>query len=1537
MNENIPWSIIAGAIALFLTSCLTVPSISNIYKILSAVKSQASRATHELYEDEDGSATEDTESAYSVKIPKIVIYSWLQVGIWTLLVLQAAYFSLERDFVKRFNHAIVGFISCVLLVILICVENGTFYSKIFSMTRVYRIHIALEAAQLVAGIFLSLAYAWIPRRPDVFSDGRIVDRQYTVSILDRYTFAWPEHLLSYAKANQGLDFRDLPAMDHDVKAENLHSSFNPTENGRKLYTLIVLAYIVTFTWQWCLTLILTIAQFGPQLSMYNILKLLEARDRGETIALEGWFWVLSLGMFIIVQVWVEAWLFWMQCGQLAVPVRQQLSALIFMKAMRRKEVQGVPNKAPEKQASSDDIRVNQQSGPKGEDNVASQGDNDQFSKTRQNTINLIGVDTKRVSEFCIINHLFPYTIFKLAISLVFLQKLIGWRPLLAGLVVTSISMPLNIYVTKIYSTSQDELMKVRDVKMGVVTEALQGIRQIKFTALERQWQEKISQCREKELRTQWRVFMADTVLISCYIFGPIMLSAASLATYALLYGGLSPSIAFTTLSVFAQIEFSLAALPELTTDLLDAWVSVERIEKFFRSPEKVDVTVPGPTVSFEGVSVCWPSDNDSPDPDRFVLKGLNLEFPKNELSIISGKTGSGKSLLLASILGEADLLSGVLRVPSRPLCNDRHDSKATRDNWIIDSAIAFVAQIPWIENATIKNNILFGLPYDDVRYQQVLSACSLQKDLEMLEDGELTEIGANGINLSGGQRWRLSLARALYSRAGILILDDIFSAVDAHVGRHIFEKGLTGELGQGRTRILVTHHVGLCIPKAAYTVLLGPQGTVEHAGLVEDLKRTGSLSRILDQELSLSDEQSSIGEESSDEESLDPNSASTFTETGVESLSGVVENGPKEIQKTTAKKFVDDESREIGRVKWNVYREFLRASGGTWFWTFAMMTSIGYEGSILARSWWVKLWTDVKTDEVLVSWVITRLRVQDMVAQISASNGSLGYYLGMYVGISGFVCIVGTFRYYWIFRGSIKASRLLFNKLTYTVLRAPLRWLDTVPVGRILNRFTADFNTVDSNIAYQISSLMYNALLVLGVIIAGFFISPLMIVIGLCLLAICLLLARQYLTGAREIKRLESTAKSPIFEHFGTAITGVSSLRAFDKTDDYIKRMFALLDNHASSNWYIWCFNRWLGIRLGVTGALFSIVVSAVIVLTKGVDAALAGFALSFALDYTKAVTWTLRQYAQLELSMNSTERIIEYCGLATEDQSGEDAPAAWPAEGRLEVDDLVVSYAEDLPPVLKGVTFAVEKNQRVGVIGRTGAGKSSLTLALFRFLQARQGSIFIDGIDISKLKLSDVRSRLAIIPQDPVLFSGTVRSNLDPFDEHQDYELHDALKRVHLVQAQNSDSPSTAAGQPKVNINVFESLLSPISEGGLNLSQGQRQLLCLARAIVSRPKIMLLDEATSAVDMTTDALIQTSIREEFTNSTLLVIAHRLSTVVDFDRILVMSDGRVVEYDEPRKLFAAKGEFWHMVQESGEKEKLEEVMFGAPAAEPGQS
>ncbi|KAI4250312.1 MAG: hypothetical protein LQ352_005379 [Teloschistes flavicans] len=1273
--------------------------------------------------------------------------------------------------------------------------------------------------------------------------------------------------------------------------------------------------------------------------MYKLLKLLEQRLEGEAAAdHQAWIWVTTLGIAIIITAWLEAYMMWVVWARMGSPIRSELSALIFSKSTRRKDVKGqqTPRRG-ENTGMNDATEVN--------DNVA--GDqapsfsapsiavpiDDEFDevvqKSRQSMINLIAIDAKRISSFVECHYIFVQTIAKLATSSYFLIRLIGWRSLLAGFAASALSLPLNIWVSSSYGKTQSQLMRARDQKMAVMTEALQGIRQIKFSAFESQWQAWIGKRRAEEMALQRRSFALNSVLIGIWILGPVMLSAISLTVFAVLNGDLSPSIAFTTITIFGQIESTLAFIPELTSEGLEAWISLQRIGEYLDAPEREEYIVPSDEIVFEDATVAWPSDSQGEHLDRFILKNIDLKFPARKLSVISGSTGSGKSLLLAAILGEADKISGTVRAPRAP--SQRYDYRANSANWIIDSAVAFVAQIPWIENATIRDNILFGLPFDKSRYDKIFSACALTKDLAILPDGELTDIGANGINLSGGQRWRITFARALYSRAGILVLDDIFSAVDPHVGKQLFDEALTGELGHGRTRILVTHHVGLCLSRASFAVRLG-DGSVEHAGYVKDLQQKGEMVDILETEQDLEAIQAKAQDGTVEQDAAVGDIGKDLRKslTTVTELSVRTDDSEFDIKgKLQPRKFVEDEVRQKGSVKLGIWKEYLSSSGGWWFWPPILVFFLFYQLLVLGRSGWIRVWTRSyqSTEPILIRqtsfhpyWHLHSISSGTVTQSDRARlDSDLSFYLGIYAAISILICLCGIWRYYLVFIASLKASQKLFDNLSFTILRAPLRWLDTVPIGRVLSRFTADFAVVDSRMGNDIGFMLYQIIQLVGIVIAATFASPLMLLSALGLLLPCLFVASRFLSGAREVKRLESNAKSPIFEQFGSALAGIGTIRAFDKVGIYTD-------------------------RLNVIGAVFSTVVAAVLVTSVDIDSALAGFVLSFALQYSSAITWTIRQYTSVELAMNAMERIVEYSRIPVEEQEGSDVPAAWPTEGKLQIQGLVAGYAPELPPVLKGLSFDVASNQRVGVVGRTGAGKSSLTLALFRLLEAREGSIVIDGIDISKIMLHDLRSRLAIIPQDPVLFSGTVRSNLDAFEERSDAELYDALERVHLIRrtgtvsragsstSGNIDEPSSVV-TTNSNSNIFSSLSSHIGEGGLNLSQGQRQLLCLARAIVNRPKFMVLDEATSAVDMATNAFIQRSIREEFEDITLFVIAHRLRTIADFDRILVLSDGKAVEYDTPRNLMAKRGAFWVMVKQSADKNRLEEIILGVETGE----
>ncbi|EDN10434.1 hypothetical protein HCAG_06237 [Histoplasma mississippiense (nom. inval.)] len=1468
MIEKQTASLLIGTTGLIAVALCTISGLLALSARLSIRNRVGQIALQDVYQDQDGAATKESTQKFSQKFHFVsliclsitgllvslaqsilsiisedqfhMIEPWLQFSIWVFVVLNATALLVEPSPIKKFTIGLYISMSTIVYIAVITVQKFFLYPYSDSLA-LKNVHDTLISVQFVVAFVCACISALLPRRPDVFRNGKVVDAQYTTSWLRRLTFSWPSELLKNIRRTRKLDVEYLPELDYATRARSLLESFDQTKHkSPRLWKVLVNIYLSPLVLQFVLVVIASFLNFAPQFCLLHILRALEARSRGEWNPSETWAFVFALGMSTVIYSTIESWLYWISFSKLCIPVYEQIAAVVFTKAMRRKNVKG--RQMP---SSTDDQTSDRNINQLAKDDTDDEDDN---QKTNQGTINLIAVDAKRVSDFAAYNYFIPSTIVELATAFTFLGLLIGWKSLCSGLLVSVVVTPVNIYVSNKYTGSQISLMKLRDQKMAVITEVLHGIRQIKFSALENQWQRKIGDLRKAELHAQWTVFRCDIVLIGIWILGPVMLSAVSLGVYYLLYGELSASVAFTTVSIFSSLELTLAILPELITDFIECWVSAERIEKYLTSAEKGHNTLPSDKICFEKATISWPVEDPDETDGRFRLQDISLNFPPKGFSVISGKTGSGKSLLIASILGESDILAGIVRVPVAPPPEETFNEYANKENWIIDSAIAYVAQIPWIENATIKDNILFGLPFDQDRYHQVLFACALEKDLDMLPDGELTDIGANGINLSGGQKWRISFARALYSRAGILIMDDLFSALDAHTGRHLH--------------------------------LTRPNDAARQSDEVED-----------------------------DIDALNPSEAGLqkVLSRGSQTQTNVVTSDVSVKRKRAPAKFQQDEWRETGSVKLAHYITYFKSGGSMWYWLFVALAFLTYITLTVGRSWWISIWTRSSSG----SATDTKLFVMTHIVNKSdpeSPNSSLLFYLGIYVGLSLVTCVLGPLRYGLFFNAAINASRNLFDRLTYAVLRAPLRWLDTIPVGRILNRFTADFNMIDSRLGSDFSLMLYHILQIFGIMAAGLLVSPILILFAIGLLGISLYYSLYYLDGAREIKRLESIVKSPVYEQFGTALTGLSTIRAFGKVPTYIDRMFTKIDRHAQAFWHLWLFNRWLGFRMSTIGSVFAVTTAALVVYMKGIDASLAGFALSFAMQYTNAISYGLREYTNIELNMNATERVIEYSEIGTEPQDGLNAPAAWPTEGRLEVSDLVVAYAPDLPPVLKGLSFKVEKNQRVGVVGRTGAGKSSLTLALFRFLEARGGTIHVD----ERVHLVSNSIDETATPTQPCSSSSPPQTST-------------GSTTPTLI---SGESSSTAAAT--ANANIFNKLESTISEGGLNLSQGQRQLLCLARAIVSQPKIMVLDEATSAVDMATDALIQRSIRSEFgrNSSTLLVIAHRLSTIADFDRILVMDSGKAVEFGTPKDLMKIEnGVFRGLVEESGERKVLEQIIF----------
>ncbi|KAK3375668.1 ATP-dependent bile acid permease [Lasiosphaeria ovina] len=1593
-------SFFAAAAALAVSALATVPALVAHARRIRNARPEGEKSG---YRDRDGEATPQSIAAFSNKWQKVHVLLWAGVGLgcqtafslvlnasplhsrwfslqnwlntasWGLLLVQAIAIATNRDSVRAYYQGLSLSGSSLLVggALLVQLNAASAWWSAAGKTA-----LVLCTASAIAAAGLVVASLSLPRRPDVFYNSRLVDRMFTVSAYRRLTFAWASALMSVATEKGDLELADLPGLNHRMRPTDQSAQWKAVNAKSSVIKSLLKIYGWCIFKQWTTAMANTAVSYLPWWITLRLLESLEARKPGDPIGPRLWLLLVWLGMAKLASALLESWLFWTMVSDLYVPIRSQLAAVIFEKAMRRKNVKSA-SKSQEKKGDTnateqnDTAQPNQQTQGEGGADTSKEGDDNESDnttgqKSRQAVINLVGVDAKRVSNFSLNQYLFPTSILQLVISMWFLVYLLGWIPIALGLLSVVLTIPINTVFSKVLFNTDKRLMKLRDAKLALVNEALQGIRQVKFSALELQWEKRILDLRQKELTTLWEYFRANVFLNGCWTAAPIVLSLTSLGSYAWLHGDLAASVAFVSIGILNTLDFAISAMPQLIRFGIDCWVSLKRIEAYLDGPELKPTRTYSdrPDICLELASLAWPIDDDDENKadeqqqqqqqqqqqDRFILRDVNLTFPPGELSVISGKTGSGKSLLLAAVLGEADLLSGSIHVPAPPGLDERHDDKAHPGNWVLPASIAYVGQVPWIENGTLRDNVLFGMPFDEARYAQTLAACALNKDLEALHDGDKTELGVNGVNLSGGQKWRVTVARAVYSRAGILVLDDIFSAVDAHVSRHILNQCINGPLCKGRTRILVTHHVALVEKHAKFIVELADGCASYYSAdgntqLQDDKKFLERIKSI---------EQQPVSEESAD----------------------VADDAPLKRQNSkVAKKFVEDEARAKGSVKGRIYGVYIKDSGGWIYWGSLLVMFLLFQACSIAQPWVVRLWTGElgasslfmeaqprlpyhSTQQTLVSGGHHHFQFEAELSNGHAGGRGTKFWLSIYAAVCFAGVALGLIRFLVLFLATYRASKALYEKILFAVLRAPLRWTDTVPVGRILNRFTADFDSIDGNVAHMGGWFMVTLLNAVGICVASLFVSPLMAPVAVLCLGYCAWVGKVYLVAARPAKRLESTSKSPIFDFFGSSLTGLTTIRAFDRALPYTRTMYAKIEEYSMCSMNLYLFNRWVGWNMSVAGIVFTVVVTVFVLVQAGVDAALAGFVLSFTMQFSDTVLMVVRAYAAVELEMNAVERVIEYSEIETEDLSGAKAPAAWPTQGRLEVNDLIVGYAPHLPPVLKGITFQIDPAERIGVVGRTGAGKSSLTLALFRFLEPRSGSIYVDGLDVAKISLLDLRSRLAIIPQDPVLFSGTIRSNLDPFDDHTDAELHDSLQRVHLVSesesgagsssatvvesdpsssssgdtATNAEGTATTAITRPRNINIFRDLSSPISEGGHNLSQGQRQLLCLARAIVSRPKIMVLDEATSAVDMGTDALIQRSIRDEFIGSTLIVIAHRLSTIADFDRILVLGDGEVMQFGTPKELWHAEGSlFRSMCEESGEREKLKKVILGEEA------
>ncbi|PYI23139.1 ABC bile acid transporter [Aspergillus violaceofuscus CBS 115571] len=1403
------------------------------------------------------------------------VTSSIRLVSWLLLSVQWNYVRSEEPLPTRYSAAWKGGLAACLITGHLILEN----TLRKDMAEQPPAASALTWLVCILGMIVALTSLSYPRKARAFRNGRPVDEEETSSVLGRVSFHWATSLVSLSASNTSISLDDLPELSDKMRASNLQNDFmkmqgefnasgpTPSTLSRGLLSL----YWRELVHQILLSVPLAVLAFTPQLALREMLRLLDA-DAAEHDGLNTW--ALILGLSIGVSSWLENWLLWTAMNWISVPLTTQLSAAAFSKSMRLSL---------------------QTSAGEGHDKAS--------PDSTQNVINLVAIDASRIAIVAGFLYSNLLQALKLAVACTFLAHLLGWQSLLAGLTCLALFYPLHSLCLSKYSAVEKDLMLSRDKKVSTLTEVLQGIRQVKFAGLEVKWERRMNFFRDREVEAQKRAFVWHVINLSIHLLGPVMVSAVSLSVYSWQQGPLTPSVAFPALSTLGYIQFILGLIPELLSGLVGAKVSIGRMAKFLKSAEATGNTTPFRSIQLEDATVSY---SKSATTESGILRSVTLSFPLKGLSVVSGRTGSGKTLLLSSMLGECEVLSGSIRRPVPPTYEAIYHTEPNPEDWCLNSAVAYVAQTPWIEAGTIRDNILFGLPYLQARYHHVMFACALMQDLDLLEDRDLTEIGPSGVNLSGGQKVRIGLARALYSRAGILLLDDIFSAVDVHTASHLFKHAITGELGEGRTRILVTHNVDLCSSKADYLVEL-ENGTIRHAHSVVQSypdKENGSLQ----QGLPISEEQDEKFDDKTDSQ----------------------DGGADDIgSPTVPKRFVDDESRAEGALQWWLFRRYIQTSGGWASWAVLAGCYVTYNILQLSQYWWIQIWS------------------RDGIAQGTGTSGSdTAYYLGIYTAIAILSCLAGSLRAYIALRTSLTAASRLFRQLLSVVLRAPLLWLDKVPSGRLLNRFTADFYLVDSRLGFDLTAVLNAGMDCIGVITGGVVVRPILLIFAVLLAAAATWYTKRYLSAAREIKRLESISRSPVYEQIATYLQGISTIRAFNQRKRYIAQLHDKLNRQAQASWHLYLFNRWFTFRINLLGAVFSTVTALAVVNRADITGAMAGFALVFTNHLSFALVSLSRAYSTLEMDLNAVERILEYSDIPTEEPPPTSPttipPPEWPQTGTITITNLTASYTPTTAPVLHNINLHIAAGQRIGIVGRTGAGKSSLALALFRFLDpspnsscgsassassasGSKGNIKISNLNIATIPLSTLRSRMAMIPQNPVLFTGTIRSNLDPFDEHDDDAVLRALRQVHWSSSSSLSSSTSTGLHPQGSSPQASKVLGEkVSPGGTNFSHGQRQLLCLARAMLACPAVVVMDEATSAVDRATDEVIQRSIRDGFLGSrraggrggsggsgssrtTLLVIAHRIRTIADFDRVVVMDAGRVVEFGTPRELLAREG------------------------------
>ncbi|KAI1805517.1 P-loop containing nucleoside triphosphate hydrolase protein [Daldinia bambusicola] len=1318
---------------------------------------------------------------------------------------------------------------------------------------------------------------------------RQVSREYKASFLSRLTFQWMAPIMSVGY-KRPLEQEDLWLVNPNREAEKLtdkvRESFEKRKKDGRKYPLLRALHETFFREFWiggfCQLCSSIFQVMSPFTLRYLIQFAQEAWDASRTGAPPpkigaGIGLVIGVTVMQILQsLGVNHYIY--RGSMVGAQSRAVLISLIFEKSM----------------VLSNRARAGSKEGTdkEGGDKGVISGDGTGWGNGK--ILNLMSVDTHRVDQANAMLHLIWTAPIAILITLVVLLINLTYSAL-AGFTLLVLAVPALTRAIRMLFRRRAAINKITDQRVSLTQEILQSVRFVKYFGWEAAFLKRLGDIRKREIHAIQVLLAIRNAINAVSMSLPIYASMLSFITYSLTDHGLPAAQVFSSLALFNSLRMPLNLLPLVIGQTVDAWSSLKRIEEFILSEEQEEDIVMKPdgknAIEMRNASFTWErtptQESENPgekktksgpqqkrtkkaqkasnntgssqegtedtastlveEREPFKLQDLNFEIGKDELVAVIGSVGSGKSSLLASLAGQMRKTSGEVT---------------------LGASRAFCPQYAWIQNATVRDNILFGKEMDRERYKEVVKACALQPDFDTWPNGDSTEIGERGLTTSGGQRQRINIARAIYFDADLVLMDDPLSAVDSHVGRHILEHAILGLL-KGKSRILATHQ--LWVLNRCDRIIFMEAGKIQAIDTFDNLMANHAGFR----QLMETTETKETKEESE-------------SDTAEEKSSGSSENKKK---KKRGPGLMQTEERAVSSVPFSVYKNYIKASGSIFNAPLTLAVLLLSQGANIMTSLWLSYWTS------------------------DHFGLTTGVYIGVYAGLGTLQAILMFIFSLLLSIFGTNASKALLKQAMSRTLRAPISFFDTTPLGRITNRFSRDIDVLDNTLTdamrmYFLTLAMITSVFALIIAFFHYF------AIALVPLAILFFFAASYYrASAREVKRFEAVLRSSVFAKFGEGLSGVASIRAYGLSTRFVHDLQNAINEMNSAYYLTYSNQRWLSVRLDAIGNALVFTVGILVVTSRfEVSPSIGGLILSYILSIVQMFQFTVRQLAEVENGMNAVER-VQYYGSQLEEEAPQhtiEVRPTWPERGEIIFDKVEMRYRPNLPLVLKGLDLHVSGGERIGIIGRTGAGKSSVLQALFRLVEISGGHIYIDGLDISTIGLHDLRSRLAIIPQDPTLFRGTVRSNLDPFNEHTDLDLWSALRKANLV-------PADASIDDKDPSRVH--LDSVVEEDGLNFSLGQRQLMALARALVRGSQIIVCDEATSSVDFETDQRIQETMAVGFRGKTLLCIAHRLRTIVGYDRICVMNMGQIAELDSPLTLWRRGGIFRSMCDTSGIREE----------------